>query len=38
MCHAGCQFTHMPRGAEDTIQRYILKVERARNARQRALR
>ena len=38
MLRAGCQFTHMPRGAEDTIQRYILKVERARNARQRALR
>ena len=38
MLRAGCQFTHMPPGAEDAIQRYILKVERARNARQRALR
>ena len=38
MLRAGCQFTHMPRGAEDAIQRYILKVERARNARQRAFR
>lgn len=38
MLRAGCQFTHMPRGAEDAIQRYILKVERERNARQRAFR
>ncbi len=38
MLRAGCQFTHMPRGAEDAIQRYILKVERERNARQSAFR
>jgi c-di-GMP-binding flagellar brake protein YcgR len=27
---AGCEFADMPRGAEDAIQRYILKVERVR--------
>ena len=32
---AGCEFADMPRGAEDAIQRYILKVERERNARDR---
>ncbi len=38
MLRAGCQFTHMPRGADEAIQRYILKVERERSARQRAFR
>ena len=38
MLRAGCQFTDMPRGADDAIQRYILKVERERNARQRTFR
>lgn len=32
---AGCQFADMPRGAEDAIQRYILKIERTRSARER---
>ena len=32
LLRAGCEFADMPRGAEDTIQRYILKVERERNA------
>jgi flagellar brake protein len=30
---AGCQFTDIPRGADETIQRYILKIERERSAR-----
>lgn len=33
MLRAGCEFADMPRGAEDAIQRYILNVERERNAR-----
>lgn len=32
---AGCEFADLPRGAEDAIQRYILRVERTRNARER---
>ena len=32
---AGCEFADLPRGAEDVIQRYILRVERTRNARER---
>ena len=35
LLRAGCEFADMPRGAEDAIQRYILKVERERNARDR---
>jgi c-di-GMP-binding flagellar brake protein YcgR len=35
LLRAGCQFADMPRGAEDAIQRYILRVERERNARER---
>ena len=35
LLRAGCEFADMPRGAEDAIQRYILKVERERNARER---
>ena len=37
MLRAGCQFSGMPRGADEVIQRYILKIERERSARQRAL-
>ncbi len=37
MTRAGCQFIDLPRGAENTIQRYILKMERERNARARRL-
>lgn len=32
---AGCEFVEMARGADDAIQRYILKVERERSARER---
>jgi len=35
LLRAGCEFADMPRGAEDAIQRYILKVERTRSARER---
>ncbi len=35
LLRAGCEFADLPRGAEDAIQRYILKVERERNARER---
>jgi c-di-GMP-binding flagellar brake protein YcgR len=35
LLRAGCEFADMPRGADDAIQRYILKVERERNARER---
>ena len=35
LLRAGCEFADMPRGAEDAIQRYILRVERTRNARER---
>ena len=35
LLRAGCEFADMPRGAEDAIQRYILRVERERNARDR---
>ena len=37
MMRAGCQFVDLPRGAENTIQKYILKIERERNARSRRL-
>jgi c-di-GMP-binding flagellar brake protein YcgR len=37
MLRAGCEFSDMPRGADEIIQRYILKIERERSARQRAL-
>ena len=37
MLRAGCEFSHMPPGADATIQRYILKIDRQRSARQRAL-
>ena len=37
MLRVGCEFSEMPRGAEETIQRYILKIDRQRSARQRAL-
>lgn len=33
MMRAGCQFVDLPPGAEATIQRYILKIERERGAR-----
>lgn len=32
MTRAGCQFLNLPPGAENTIQRYILKIERERSA------
>ncbi|MDD3328115.1 MAG: flagellar brake protein [Zoogloea sp.] len=32
---AGCEFTHLSSAMASTIQRYILKVERERNARER---
>lgn len=35
MLRAGCQFLDLPRNADTVIQRYILKVERERNARER---
>lgn len=35
MLRAGCQFLDMPRGAEDQIQRYIMRAERERQARHR---
>lgn len=35
MLRAGCQFLDLPRNADTTIQRYILKIERERNARER---
>lgn len=35
MLRAGCEFLELPRGAEDAIQRYILRVERERSARER---
>lgn len=37
MLRAGCEFSDMPPGADEAIQRYILKTERQRSARQRAL-
>ena len=33
---AGCEFTHLSSAMASTIQRYILKVERERNARERS--
>ena len=35
MLRAGCEFTDLPASMASTIQRYILKVERERNARER---
>lgn len=35
MLRAGCQFLDMPRGAEDSILRYIMRAERERSARHR---
>lgn len=35
MMRAGCQFLDLPRNADSIIQRYILKIERTRNARER---
>jgi c-di-GMP-binding flagellar brake protein YcgR len=35
MLRAGCQFSELPPQADNEIQRYILKVERQRNARER---
>ncbi len=35
LLRAGCEFSAMPRGADDAIQRYIFKVERERGARER---
>lgn len=35
MLRAGCQFLDLPRNADNIIQRYILKIERTRNARER---
>lgn len=32
---AGCEFADLPRGGEDAIQRYILRIERERSARER---
>ncbi|MCB1894080.1 MAG: flagellar brake protein [Rhodocyclaceae bacterium] len=37
MLRAGCQFVKLSPGAENMIQRYILKTERERNARARRL-
>ncbi|ENO87962.1 flagellar brake protein [Thauera linaloolentis] len=37
MLRAGCEFSDMPRGADEAIQRYILRIERERNARQHTL-
>ena len=37
MMRAGCQFVNLSASAENTIQRYILKTERERNARSRRL-
>ena len=36
MTRAGCQFVELPLGADNSIQRYILKIERERGARGRA--
>jgi c-di-GMP-binding flagellar brake protein YcgR len=35
MLRAGCEFIHLSSSMASTIQRYILKVERERNARER---
>lgn len=35
MLRAGCEFTNLPAAMASTIQRYILKAERERNARER---
>lgn len=35
MMRAGCEFMDLPRNADSAIQRYILKVERDRSARER---
>lgn len=35
MLRAGCEFVDLPRSADSAIQRYILKVERDRSARER---
>lgn len=35
MLRAGCQFLDLPSNADTLIQRYILKIERERNARER---
>jgi c-di-GMP-binding flagellar brake protein YcgR len=35
MQRAGCEFLDLPRNADSIIQRYILKIERTRNARER---
>lgn len=35
MLRAGCQFLDLPRNADTLIQRYILRIERERNARER---
>ncbi|MBN8440734.1 MAG: flagellar brake protein [Thauera sp.] len=35
MLRAGCEFSDLPPQAESIIQRYILKIERERNARER---
>ncbi|TWH98883.1 c-di-GMP-binding flagellar brake protein YcgR [Luteimonas cucumeris] len=32
---AGCQFSHLPRGADAVIQRYIFRMDRQRSARER---
>jgi c-di-GMP-binding flagellar brake protein YcgR len=37
MMRAGCQFIDLPRSADSAIQRYILKVERNRSARERGM-
>lgn len=34
---AGCQFTGLPRGADVLIQRYIFRLDRQRNARERGI-
>ena len=35
MLRAGCQFLDLPRNADSVIQRYILRIERTRSARER---
>jgi c-di-GMP-binding flagellar brake protein YcgR len=35
MQRAGCEFLDLPRNADSIIQRYILRIERTRNARER---
>jgi len=35
MLRAGCEFIDLPASMASTIQRYILKTERERNARER---